>query len=51
MRFVCLYGIERYRNVFLNLTLQSTKGDITASRLLGKPVTVEIAVTEGGALS
>jgi uncharacterized protein involved in type VI secretion and phage assembly len=44
LRFVSLSGTETVSHLFsLSLTLQSAKGDIAASDLLGKPMTLEIA--------
>lgn len=49
LRFVNLKGIEEVSAIFtLSLTLQSPRGDIDANELLGKPLTVEIALPDGG---
>jgi len=48
LRFVRLDGTEAVSHLFgLSLTLQSAKGDIAANDLLGKPMTLEIAMPGG----
>ena len=48
LRFVQLSGVEEISKLFnLNLTLQSPRGDINPADMIGKPLTLEIAMQGG----